>query len=52
MNAENLYEDMKRALKMFGLDFYQMNLVSVTAVPNGVKFSYEQYAFTVYVPND
>lgn len=52
MNAENLYDDMKRALILFGLSFHQMSLVNVTLLPNGVKFSYEQYAFTVYVPND
>ena len=49
MNAQDLYDEIKDALKYFGLNFYQMELMAVSIAPGEVQFTYQGRTLTVPV---
>lgn len=47
MNAQELYDEIKDALKYFGLNFYQMDLMAVSIAPDEIRFTYQGRTLTV-----
>lgn len=50
MNMEELYGEMKDALKYLGLSFHQMHLVQVTLQGHCIVFSFGGRAVTLVLP--
>lgn len=52
MTAQELYDEMKAALKFFELNFNQMDQVLVTVMPNGIVLRHGGATVGLSVPKE
>lgn len=41
MSAQQLYDEIKDALKYFGIRFHQMDMMAVSVAPDEIRFTYQ-----------
>lgn len=52
MNAQELYDEIKAALKYFDLMFHEMDKIQVTVLPNAIVLRHDEASVAFSLPQE